>query len=414
VNSFKKRERLPGDFNEFVSTLGQQDRDQLKFGRSINARKNWFKVFSGPIFKQIEHAVFSSVDREFGFSPFIKYVPVPQRTQVICDSIQRPGSFYVQTDHSAFEAHTTRELMECIEMPLYYYMTRNLPYGHVWYDIVHYVMTKSVWSVYKGKLKLRTEPMRYSGEMCTSLGNGWTNYVLMKFVLRTHNLMGRGFVEGDDGIFQVSGMVDAAWFKELGFNVKLEMETDLGRCGFCSLNFGPDGQNVREPREVLAGFGWSFSDCRHGGDVVCKGLLRSKAFSLLYEMPNCPILTAFALMVLRSTQGVPLRWDKHDVKYKSAQVYAFIQKHGENAVLKLANRECTTHQRNFVWEMYRVPASLQKQLEVYFDGISSVQRLESPLLQNLFPNLWYEYAKRYTYEVHAGISWNVVQLMQNI
>jgi len=413
VNSFKKRERLPGDFNEYIDSLGDEDVNDLKFGRSINARKDWFKVFSGPIFHLIEHEVFKLIDREFGFCPFIKYVPVPDRTAWIVDHLDY-SQFYMETDHSAFEAHTTRDIMRQVELPLYRYMTKNLPYGHVWFSIVSWVMTKSVWSVYKGKVKIKTEPMRYSGEMCTSLGNGWTNYVLMKFVMRVHNIVGRGFVEGDDGIFAVSSPVDPNWFRECGFNVKLEIKQRLGLCGFCSLNFGPNGQNVREPREVLAGFGWSFSDCRHGGRKVLSGLLRAKAFSLAYEMPNCPILSSFAAMVLRSTVGFQLRWDKHDIKYKQQQVYQLFKQGKLDQVEKRLSRVITQDQRLFVSEIYRIPVSDQLLLEQYFDSVNTVQTLKHPVLDKIFPNLWSVYGHRYSYVVYANVQWNVVQLMQRI
>lgn len=410
VNSFKKRERLPGDIMEFIMSNIEPQKFQLKFGRSINARKNWFKGFSGPIFHLIEEALFSCVDKEFGFCPFIKHVPVSDRTEFITNHLTSPGQVYVQTDHSAFEAHTVREVMDAVELPFYKYMSKNLHGGDIWYRVVHRVMTMTVWSKYRNKVKIMTEPMRYSGEMCTSLGNGWTNYVVMKFLMRTNNVVGRGFVEGDDGIFVLSKVIADDEFRNLGFSVKLEQFSTLGECGFCSLNFGPNGQNVRDPREVLAGFGWSFSDCRHGGVQVCRGLLRSKAFSLAFEMPNCPILSSFAKMVLRCTRGAKLRWDMRDVRYKHQQIYRLYQQGRLPEVEARLSSECTLEQRQFVADHYRILVTDQIELEAYFDSIQEVVSLDHPILDKMFPALWRLYGRRYSYTIYDGVPWAMVQL----
>lgn len=151
-----------------------------------------------------------------------------------------------------------------------------------------------------------------SGEMCTSLGNGFTNLMLALFVCHEHGFDYRkgevdGFVEGDDGIFALSGELKTEYFNHCGFDIKIKEENDPLTASFCGLIFSENGETIREPRRVLQTFGWT-GNFIHAGDKILNELLRAKALSSAYETPQCPIVRVLADVALANTRHVSPRF----------------------------------------------------------------------------------------------------------
>jgi len=69
----------------------------FKHSRWINSRSDLFKCLTGPFFKLIEKKLFQRKE-------FIKYVPVPLRARYIKEHIYAPGSTYIATDYTSYEA----------------------------------------------------------------------------------------------------------------------------------------------------------------------------------------------------------------------------------------------------------------------------------------------------------------------
>lgn len=143
---------------------------------------------------------------------------------------------------------------------------------------------------------------RMSGDMCTSLGNGFTNLMVFLFICEEYKMSGLGFVEGDDGIFAVQGELRAEMFAALGFTVDIKEIQSPGDGHFCGMQFSSDYTLVKDARDVMRKFGWTHSNI-HAGDKVMKELLRAKALSLAYELPDCPIVWAIAKRALADTAG---------------------------------------------------------------------------------------------------------------
>jgi len=272
---------------------------EYKYQRGINSRHDSYKCYSGPFFKAIERVLFA-------LPYFIKKVPVRDRPQYILDNVAAPGSRYMATDYTAFESLFTKSLMEDCEMLLYWYMTKELASGRKWFRTIHTVQTGTNMLKYK-HFWMKVEATRMSGEMCTSLGNSFTNLMAALFILElTGTPDAKGVVEGDDGLFRVRGrMPTKEDFATLGLNIKIEEHNNVEEASFCGLIFDElDRANVTDPRDVLANFGWTTAKYLHASAKTRKMLLRAKSLSLLYQYPGCPIVQAAALYGLRHTEDV--------------------------------------------------------------------------------------------------------------
>lgn len=271
---------------------------KFKLARGINSRSDVFKCATGPAFKQIEEEVFKH-------RVFIKHTPVCMRPQVIVDELGGfPGPFY-ETDYSQFEKHFKAEIMESMEMILYEHMLQHYPQ-------LLSLIRKAMLGTNVCKFKhftIKIDARRMSGEMCTSLGNGFSNWMLADFIATSKGGSITGFVEGDDGLFYSSVPLTVADFAELGFDIKMLRHLNLLRTSFCGLVMSEDLITMTDPRKVLINFGWTHSLLMHGGPAVISGLLKAKALSLAYEHPRCPILSVLARRVISQLPGVRERFE---------------------------------------------------------------------------------------------------------
>jgi hypothetical protein len=250
-----------------------------------------FKVFSGPFFKSIEAKVYA-------LPYFIKHVPVPDRPALI-SAMEGPGRRYISTDFTAFESHFTPEVLEAVELRLYRYMLGNRKETEV--------ICSTIAGVNHGRTRqgvsFEVRGRRMSGDMCTSLGNGFTNLMLWSYLCSLKRARWEGFVEGDDGIFAIIGECPTvADYKRLGFTIKMEEHDSPQTASFCGV-VAADNVVIREPVEFLANFGWSSSFISSGRGKKLS-LLRAKSLSAAYETPSCPIIGAFARRGLELTRGV--------------------------------------------------------------------------------------------------------------
>lgn len=273
----------------FIKTESYPD---FKHARWINSRSDHFKAYSGPWFKSVEKEVFD-------LHWFIKHVPVPLRGAKVA-SIMRDGAKYYATDYTSFEAHFHPLFMKACEGQLYSYMLQKFPK-------VSKVITETIFGTNHGRTRRGVsfilKGRRMSGDMCTSLGNGFSNLMIWSYLCSKRGAQWDGFVEGDDGIFAVySGDApEKSEYAELGFTVKIEPGEDPRTMSFCGI-IAADGQNIRSPDDFLCNFGWSSSFLTAGPRIQAQ-LLRAKALSAAWETPHCPIIRAIADRALVLTQG---------------------------------------------------------------------------------------------------------------
>lgn len=262
---------------------------EFKHARMINSRHDLFKVISGPAFKSIEHALYS-------LPWFVKHVAVKDRALAI-EKLRRCWLHYYASDYTAFESHFTPYFMNLCELRLYRYCLTKYPQ-----------LSSLICKTIAGPNKMRTRTgvraqvlgRRMSGDMCTSLGNTFTNLMLFAFLVHTKGGHFDGFVEGDDGIFGTDVPITSADFSRLGFTIKIEEHPDPRLASFCGQLFDDPNQIIRDPRKFFLGFGWTQSFI-NGGPRLMHELLHAKALSALFETPHCPIVAPLAQLALKHT-----------------------------------------------------------------------------------------------------------------
>jgi hypothetical protein len=269
---------------------------EYKHCRMINSRCDLFKAFSGPLFKAIEEVVYAN-------EHFIKHVPVPQRPSKV-RALRRAGRHYYSTDFTAFESHFSPEVMKAIECQLYRHCLQWCPEDAEF--ICKVIAGDNCMSTHTG-VKASIKGRRMSGDMCTSLGNGFTNLMLAKFICSKQGHELYGFVEGDDGLFATEAVLDEVLYQKLGFTIKIQTENDPCTASFCGMVFSEAGEIVKDPVDFCANFGWT-SSFIGAGDNLMQGLLRAKALSAVYETPQSPIVGAIARYALEQTRGYAPKW----------------------------------------------------------------------------------------------------------
>lgn len=275
----------------------EQDDEEYKPPRGIFSRKDAFKAYAGRFIKAVEQEVYST-------KWFIKHIPIPKRPAFIA-ALNKLGAFKYESDYSRYESSFIAEIMRACEFELYEYMLSDYPEFLAMYDYA--LCNKNKIFSAKG-CKGRCRALRMSGEMSTSLGNGITNLMIFLFICHEHQIeFYDAVVEGDDGLYVVSKKLKKEWFAELGFLIKLEQVEDLFHANFCGMTISSDYEIIRNPRYVLSTFGW-VQGYLESKQTTINELLRAKALSVCYEIPQCPIVGALARKALVQTRNCRARW----------------------------------------------------------------------------------------------------------
>jgi len=379
----------PNPFDKKYWTVKSFGKDETyvayKHERGINARSDVFKCLVGPIFHLIEEQVYK-------LPQFIKHVPVAERANYIYDRLYSPGAFYGQSDFETFEALFVKDIMCNVEIPMYKYMTAALPEANWFAKICDEVLAGENDCRYRD-FRVILNAVRMSGEMCTSLGNGWSNLMFNGFVAQEKGChYFDGVVEGDDGLFRFEGAVPTTRdYTEIGLKIKLEIVDDISHASFCGIVFAPeDRNNLADPWKVMANFGWTsqrYERCRPG---VLKALLRAKALSLAHAYPGAPVIQALAHFGLRATSDVKRMRVLKAVNRRGA-MSAWMRDWVVDALNRgePAKRSVGIASRLVVEEVFGMPVSQQLSIERYLDGISEIRPMNIPL--DGVPDSWLDY-----------------------
>lgn len=268
-----------------------------KPARTINSRSDYFKAVVGPVFHKIDKKIFS-------LPAFVKHVPVNDRPKYIMDMLGANGPYYA-TDYTAFESLFDPELIAKCELVIYEHILYNCPLKREFIALLRRSMcgyNKSVFRFFIGRVLGR----RMSGEMCTSSGNGLTNFLLTHFAAWYSGASVRCVVEGDDGLFVVDrGHVDVNTFKDLGMEIKLCRHSSINRAAFCGMVFDEnDLVNIPDIQKVICKTSWSPKRYILSNKFTRLALLKARAMSLLAQYAGCPVIQPFALMILRNTRNI--------------------------------------------------------------------------------------------------------------
>lgn len=363
--------------------------DEFKFLRTINSRTDNFKAMWGPLCKLVEKVVYEIESPNGKY--FVKHVPVMDRGEFLDSRFPSGGQLVFCTDHSNFEQHFTRRFMEACEKQLYSWvlgpaMKSDPTVCHTMRHVLSALNGKNVLKAHG--VSLSVEATRMSGDMNTSLGNGFSNLMIMLFLCSEIGVKVDGIVEGDDGLFVADPAAkdltrdDAeVSFRSMGFEIKCDVVSSVREAGFCRMYFYPDGDRtmtVVDPISTLAKLGWTASaEKMSKKPAVRQGLLVSKVLSMLYCSPGCPILAPFASHVLQALRGVsPVadstsKWWDHEWATLTPAQKAFA-----------LSRQVSPAGRDAMERIYHIPPADQVELERYLCSADVSKPLVHPLLDH--------------------------------
>lgn len=364
---------------------------EYKQARGIYSRTDEWKCFMGPMIKAIEEKVYE-------LPQFIKHIAVSERPAYIMKRLFRPDGRYSATDFSQFEASFVRELMEATSFVLYKYMMQNTP---LWKNmqLAMRVVSGENKCLFK-KFWFWVIATRMSGEMDTSLANGFSNLMTFYFLCKERGIKKPEMVvEGDDGAASTPGndFPTPEDFAKLGFNIKLQIHSNIEQMSFCGIVFHRDELiNVTNPLENLFTIGWlseRYSNARFSTKMA---ILRCKAFSAAYQYPGCPMIDAYARHILRHTR-----------KYHAAALYAVenlnvfnnydkeLMSKAVKSESELPVKECGIYTRILVQDNFGISVHDQIMFEKQVQSLTHLGSFRPADIMKYVPECWKHYYDMY-------------------
>lgn len=374
-------------FSKVKSFIKDETYGEPKYPRIINSRIDAAKCYFGPVVQAVS-------DRLFSRPEFIKTVPVPDRPAVIRDLLLDASldEDYVFTDYTAFEAHFISEVMEATQFELFKYMLSGTTCRKEWLSTYYTTMAGTNELTFK-LVTISLLATRMSGEMDTSLSNGFANLMLFLFTAAVRGATSvKGVVEGDDGLFRVSPARCAPTkqdFADLGFTIKIEHTKHLSEASFCGQVYDmTDLIVVTDPKEVICRLGWTNKKYVRANKNTLLQLLRARGYSLVYQYNGCPLLDVLGRRILDLTTGVEL----------SEKIYTNLDQ-WEREKLRAAvaagippPREVGANTRQLVDKLYGISVPEQEKLEHWFSEID----LGLHDIPFVTPKAWQDYYDSYS------------------
>lgn len=399
-----RKDELIKIHNDYVDLLERNDKGELKHfrvklfmksetymefknGRGIYAREDVAKVVFGPYFKEIEKRVYYDPETGEGIKHFIKHVPVDKRADFIMETVYMEAFRSVCTDYSSLEAHFDPDFMDSCEFVLYDFMLSSNPHGKVALGIMREVLM-GVNRIVNKYLVAEILGRRMSGEMNTSLGNGWTNLMLfsMWFIEAGGTFEElRGVIEGDDGLFCIPVrflLPDEKFFADWGCLIKIIITDDLAKASFCGLVFDTvDRQIIADPLKILGNFGWTTSRYATANDKKLKSLLRAKAMSTLVQYSGCPIVSVLSKKILELTRSYDVRSvvSKERDEWKRGKLI-----YGMKNFKTYLGQQVGMRTRILFEELYGIPVAVQLSIEANIENMTELKPLNFPELLPLY------------------------------
>jgi len=367
-----------------------------KHARGIWSRSDAFKCLFGPFTKAIEDVLYTHPS-------FIKHVPVANRGRYIYDKLFRRTATYIATDYTAFESHFTSKLMAACENRLYKYLFSGHPERKMLCHLLKVLGSKNSCSF--KRVNVTVPARRMSGEMNTSLGNGFTN--LMVFLYVQTQLGNSDFdcvVEGDDLLGTFKGTTPTSSdYASMGFNVKIETHQNLNEASFCGLIFDPSNYVVvPDPFKIIMKTGWTSKFYRNASDKTKMELLRSKALSCMHQYPGVPIVTEFSKYLLRVTEGHKYKLECNIGSFMRNQFSStFVDKPVEHQTRELMSK------------MFKFDIPEQLELESFFRRQVGLKPLLHPAIDCRITATQRDYDNRFVVPDVFGASQVVLRVLRN-
>jgi len=376
LGRISKRQRVLAKFLAITGFIKREWYDVDKMPRIINSRSDMYKTVVGPAISSIEEVVFK-------LPYFIKHVPESERCDYIMRTLDLNAKYFISTDYRSFESTISADIMNMCEMQLYGYMLQDFP------EVMDMIALQQLpnTSFYKG-VRIEASAIRMSGEMNTSLGNGFTNLMLMMFMLSKAgcdplaNVF--GIFEGDDGLTAVNVKPDVNIATRLGFRLDLSMHDELSMASFCGKVFDVSSKVViADPVYYMFTSGWTFKNV-NSSEKIRRKLQYVKGLSYMYQFAGSPVVPNVGEWLVR-TSG-----------YNGSDVLDFIDKCFTDVYEKdLLKRSASTpylkrgvsdESRGVCYKKFGLHPQLQLYIESVFDN--AVGAIDCPAMAVLAPAGW--------------------------
>lgn len=358
---------LKGEYSEHKlfrlnSFIKKEFYEGFKEPRIINAPSDMMKTVVGPYIHAIEQQVYDD--------HFIKHKTPTEVANILREKMNGYSLVY-ETDYSSFEGTITREIMRVCELVLFKRMLLNNK--KIYKIIKRCDVAKRDLYFRNGVAHAVLSGSRMSGALWTSLGNGFTNKMLVEFTAWiTRKKIGQSMfrkasfqydylVEGDDGFIVTSRKFNWKVAQQLGFRLKCDEAHEINDVSFCGICIAPCGLMPDLPR-IMHKFGYTFDEylVRASNPDSKKfrrreqEMLRSKAMSLLATSKGVPILQPLALKLMDLTKGAYAR--KKDFDWWELNVLDILKE-------SMKPTSITTDMRVFVENKYGITVDKQIKIE---------------------------------------------------
>jgi hypothetical protein len=282
---------------------------------------------------------------------------------------------------------------------MYEHMTQYLPSGKAWMREVRRTIAGENHCQFKG-FWYTIDATRMSGEMNTSLGNGFTNLMALLFLFRNRDDV-QMVIEGDDSLVSFIGDHPVERdFESVGLTIKISVRDRLNQTGFCQLMFDEEDRiNVSDPVEALVSFAWTSRAYVGARKSRLSALLRSKSLSYLHQYPGCPVIQSLALYGLRITKDVDIAgfienerslsmWERQQLRDAESALRKYS---AQQAFMK----QVPLNTRLLVQERFGMTIETQIAIERYLDSKTDLSPLDGPISDLRFPVSWTTAYSRY-------------------
>jgi hypothetical protein len=241
--------------------------------------------------------------RAFKLPFFAKGLTWDEIAKRLMSSLRADGIIF-ENDFVSFECSFSIDVKVVCELALFRFFLNNVApevYKELRQD------AREIEMVYRW-FKLVVKGKRVSGDLWTSLGNGFTNLMLILFTLFQNGYTLQQLtvlVEGDDSVGQVFKDLPnfAQTFRELGFLAKVETRANVQDTNFCHTKVTPYGKVMSDASRVLPRFLWAHAKYANHSTDHLRMLLRARAQSLAVKDSSTPILWALLEYALRASEG---------------------------------------------------------------------------------------------------------------
>ncbi len=374
----KQRTDEPGHILDTRVKLFVKDESYMEYkhARGIYARNDEFKVVFGPYVKRVEDVVYNDPH-------FIKHVPIENRAEHIKNLLYQINGTYIATDYTSFESNFDLQFNSICDRVLFNHIFSLSRHKHKLNKLLD--VLSGINRIDNRSISVLIKARRMSGEMNTSLSNGFANYMVFKFLTRNCKYS-NCIIEGDDCLGVVVGEPPkCSDYEKLGFRIKLETFTEFNKACFCGMLFEPNSlQFVKEPTKILLNTGWTSFIYLNSSTKTKRQLAKSKAMSLICEVPHCPIIGQFSRAIMKSLKDDHYRIDKTN-SYNIELVKQF----------KMVNFAPTLSTRVLFQELFNVSITQQLFIENYFETKWNYGPFYDNSISQLFSEVAYLYNSSY-------------------